>query len=83
MHLHNPPVPPSQRTETAVPPELDGIILKCLAKDPSERYASADELAEDLESCCATLPSWDNRDARSWWKIHMPQMNESATVAAG
>src|SRR6266513_6377570 len=32
-HLQSPPIPPSQRTERPVSPELERLILKCLAKD--------------------------------------------------
>jgi eukaryotic-like serine/threonine-protein kinase len=32
-----------------VPQALDTIVIKCLAKEPHRRYASAAELAEDLE----------------------------------
>ncbi|HRI63778.1 MAG TPA: protein kinase [Polyangium sp.] len=32
-----------------IPQALDTIVLKCLAKEPHRRYASAIELAEDLE----------------------------------
>lgn len=32
-----------------IPQALDTIVLKCLAKEPHRRYASAAELAEDLE----------------------------------
>jgi serine/threonine-protein kinase len=32
-----------------IPSEVQLICLKCLAKSPRDRYASADELAEDLE----------------------------------
>lgn len=41
------PTPPSQRAP-GIPPELERIILTCLAKDPLERYQSADDLRADL-----------------------------------
>ncbi len=81
-HVNTPPVPPSQRSEISVPPELDRMILKCLSKDPADRYSNALELAEDLEACCATLPSWSNRDARSWWQTHLPELTSSTSILA-
>lgn len=41
------PIPPSQRAP-GIPPELERIILTCLAKDPLDRYQSADDLRADL-----------------------------------
>jgi serine/threonine protein kinase len=46
-HVYTPPPPPrSQRADLA--PELERIILRCLAKKPDERYATATEFAADL-----------------------------------
>jgi formylglycine-generating enzyme required for sulfatase activity/tRNA A-37 threonylcarbamoyl transferase component Bud32 len=41
------PVPPS-RWQKSVPLDLETICLKCLRKEPENRYASAAELADDL-----------------------------------
>ena len=42
------PVPPSAHNPE-VPPQLDAVVMKCLAKNPANRYQSAEELAADLE----------------------------------
>ncbi len=43
------PVPPSQRNP-AVTPELDRIILRCLAKTSADRYPSAEAFATSLDA---------------------------------
>lgn len=43
------PEPPSCHVP-AVPPALDDICLRCLAKLPTDRYTAADQLAAVLES---------------------------------
>ena len=44
------PQPLSERTPAArVPPRLEAIVMRCLAKKPGERYASGEALAEALK----------------------------------
>ena len=46
-HVREHPVPPSQ-LNPAVPPAFEAIVLQAMAKDPRNRYASAEELRADL-----------------------------------
>ena len=39
---------PPRRFNPAVPADLETIVLKAMAKEPVERYATAQELADDL-----------------------------------
>ncbi len=50
-----PPVPPRQ-LDRKIPPDLETIVLKVLAKDPSHRFASAEELAAELRRFVENRP---------------------------
>jgi serine/threonine-protein kinase len=54
-HLSNAPKPPS-KLRPDVPPELDKVVLRALAKNPDERYQSADEMEVDLERVARGAP---------------------------
>ena len=49
------PVPP-RHVRPTVPADLDTICLKCLNKQPNQRYASAAALADDLHRFLANEP---------------------------
>jgi len=53
--LHHDPVPPHALNPSA-PPELSAIALRALAREPAQRYASAQEMAQALRQ-------WLNRPA--------------------
>ena len=46
-HLSNVPAPPSE-LNPKVPHDLDAIVLRALAKDPAQRYQSAEEMDAEL-----------------------------------
>ena len=54
-HLSSVPEPPSAR-RPEVPRPLDQVVLRALAKDPDERYASAEEMDAELARVAEGLP---------------------------
>jgi serine/threonine-protein kinase len=71
-HATREPVPPSRVAEQPIPPALDDLIMRCLAKSPADRPASAGELARELASSGASL-LWTVERARAWWREHLPE----------
>ncbi len=57
------PRPPSE-LNPALPPTLDAIVLRALAKDPAQRYASAGELIAALEHERHSLPAYSGAAVR-------------------
>ncbi len=47
-HLEEPVVPPSVRAPQPLPADLEAIVLRCLAKEPAERFSDGRALADAL-----------------------------------
>ena len=65
--LHTPPVPPSEAVGRTISPQLEKLVLACLAKDPAGRPADAAALLAELDACARTLV-WTAADAQAWWE---------------
>src|SRR5207248_219510 len=67
-HIKEPVEPPS-RLRPEIPADVEAVVLRCLEKDPGNRFANAEELAAALRRCaCAT--DWTAEQAAAWWREH-------------
>jgi tetratricopeptide (TPR) repeat protein len=62
MHINETPLPPSATIKN-VPPQLESIILRCLEKDPPDRFQSASEIKTGLDILLSQLRETRKRDA--------------------
>jgi eukaryotic-like serine/threonine-protein kinase len=67
-HAQQEVVPPS-RLRPEIPADLDAVVLRCLAKNPDNRYSDAESLARALEQCDAAT-HWSRAKAAQWWQEH-------------
>jgi len=76
QHLHQPVVPPSERTTRTVPKSLEAVVLSCLEKDPDKRPKDALTLVKALEAL-DDVPRWTEDEAREWWDGRGATMRET------
>jgi serine/threonine-protein kinase len=69
-HVKTVPPRPSEICEVPIPAELDDVVMKCLEKDPDDRYQSVAELEDALRAVPDATP-WTRVRAAKWWELHM------------
>ncbi|MFO0578326.1 MAG: HEAT repeat domain-containing protein [Polyangia bacterium] len=79
-HLSQLPVLDPTKLGQGVPPMMEPILQKALAKDPKDRYESAQALAQDLER----LVSGQSTEAATWYQERktLLQTGQLSTVLA-
>src|SRR5262249_115854 len=65
-HSRDPVTSPSQ-VRPEIPGDVEQIIMRCLEKDPADRFDDAASLEEALGECACAL-DWDEARAARWWQ---------------
>jgi tRNA A-37 threonylcarbamoyl transferase component Bud32 len=65
-HARDPVVPPSLVCDN-IPRDLERVLLRCLAKDPADRFPNSASLEQALGKC-ACMGDWDRERAARWWR---------------
>jgi eukaryotic-like serine/threonine-protein kinase len=84
QHLQTAPTPPSERGPATVPPDLERLVLSCLAKNPEDRPQSAAAL--DRQLALVDVEAWTDDHAQQWWaatKASSSVLDEHAETRLG
>ncbi len=65
-HASQAPLPP-RKLNPQVTRDFEAIVLKCLQKEPADRFQSVTELDTALEAV-TTQSDWDSYQAAHWWE---------------
>ncbi|WP_405796966.1 protein kinase domain-containing protein [Streptomyces sp. NBC_01506] len=89
QHVQDIPVPPSEVSDV-VPPELDGLVMRSLAKDPDDRFQSAEEMRglvqygmQMLQQQGSHTGTWNTGPVDTHEGGSTPAMGVAATTALG
>ncbi|MET7697269.1 protein kinase [Streptomyces sp. NPDC005485] len=82
QHVQDMPVPPSQTSDGVSPPELDGLVMRSLAKEPDDRFQTAEEMRGLVQYGLQML--YDQGGHTGTWNTGPVAMHEGRnTPAAG
>jgi eukaryotic-like serine/threonine-protein kinase len=79
-HAHEPVVPPSE-FNAEIPEDLEQVVLRCLAKDPQDRYQDAASLRQALLDCDGA-GRWTREHAAEWWECNGCPKKKALDAAA-
>jgi len=83
QQVRSTPEKPSVRLRQPVSPDLEDVLMSCLAKKPDGRPASADALEAALAKCAAAA-RWTRAEADEWWrKRAAAQTDKTVVLPAG
>ncbi|MDX3492205.1 protein kinase [Streptomyces turgidiscabies] len=80
QHVQDIPVPPSQVSEAA-PPELDGLVMRSLAKEPDDRFQTAEEMRGLIQYGLQML--YDQGSHTGTWNTGPVDMHEGRHTPSG
>jgi serine/threonine-protein kinase len=80
-HVNDPP-PPMSQFSGDIPADLERVVMKCLAKDPAERFQNVTSMGEALRGCVAA-GLWTRQRAADWWQQAEGQLTEGSNVELG
>ncbi|UFQ16953.1 MULTISPECIES: protein kinase domain-containing protein [Streptomyces] len=79
QHVQDQAVPPSQVSDQA-PPELDGLVMRSLAKDPDDRFQTAEEMRGLVQYGLQMLHEQGSHTGT--WNTGPVEMHEGGSTAA-
>ncbi|GAA2652502.1 protein kinase domain-containing protein [Streptomyces vastus] len=79
QHVQDIPVPPSEASDVA-PPELDGLVMRSLAKEPDDRFQTAEEMRGLVQYALQML--YDQGSHTGTWNTGPVMMHEGGSTSA-